>query len=206
MEHKDITDPNIHEVKGASTATIGQVLTATGAGTATFQALPTFSNVEVGWYDYNDTATTTTPIPLTTAGTYYDLTNNGLGVNTQTIYGISGIADIYNTSTNRFDFSELELGDTLDIRVDVAVTTTSANTAVDIVLELATGTGTPVIIPLTAPTNIKTASTVQILAERSFYMGSLLTKDNPAKLKMRADTTGATVKVNGWYVRVIKRG
>lgn len=206
MEHKDITDPNIHEVKGASTALAGQILTATGSGTATFQNFPTVSMVEVGWYDYNDTATTTTPIALTTAGTYYDLTNNGLGPNTKTIYGIAGISNIFNTSTNRFDFSGLELGDVLDIRVDISVTTSSANTAVDVVLELATGTGTPVNIPLISPTNIKTSSTLQILSERSFYLGSLLTKDSPAKLKVRADTAGATVKVNGWYVRVIKRG
>lgn len=35
--HSTLTDPALHEVKGASTATAGQVLTATGSGTATFQ-------------------------------------------------------------------------------------------------------------------------------------------------------------------------
>lgn len=35
--HATLTDPELHEAKGASTATIGQVLTATGSGTATFQ-------------------------------------------------------------------------------------------------------------------------------------------------------------------------
>ena len=36
--HATQTDPYLHEAKGASTATIGQVLTATGSGTATFQS------------------------------------------------------------------------------------------------------------------------------------------------------------------------
>lgn len=36
--HSTLTDPNLHEAKGASTATAGQVLTATGTGVATFQA------------------------------------------------------------------------------------------------------------------------------------------------------------------------
>ncbi len=36
--HATQTDPYLHEAKGASTATVGQVLTATGSGTATFQA------------------------------------------------------------------------------------------------------------------------------------------------------------------------
>ena len=35
--HATQTDPYLHECKGASTATAGQVLTATGSGTATFQ-------------------------------------------------------------------------------------------------------------------------------------------------------------------------
>lgn len=35
--HSTLTDPNLHEAKGASTATAGQVLTATGTGVATFQ-------------------------------------------------------------------------------------------------------------------------------------------------------------------------
>ncbi len=36
--HATQTDPYLHECKGASTATAGQVLTATGSGTATFQS------------------------------------------------------------------------------------------------------------------------------------------------------------------------
>lgn len=36
--HSSLTDPALHECKGAAAATVGQVLTATGSGTATFQA------------------------------------------------------------------------------------------------------------------------------------------------------------------------
>jgi len=36
--HATQTDPYLHEAKGATTATAGQVLTATGSGTATFQS------------------------------------------------------------------------------------------------------------------------------------------------------------------------
>lgn len=204
MEHKDIPDAQLHEVKGAVSATAGQILTATGSGTSAF-VTPTFSTVAMGWYDYNDTATTGTPIALTLANTFYDLTNNGAGTNTKIIYGISGVPNIWNTATNRFDFSGLSLGDTIEIRADVDVTTTVANTVVDMYLELATGTGTPVNLPLLNPVNVKVASTIKLLSDRGFYLGTDLTRLNPAKIKMRADSTGTTVKVNGWYVRVIKR-
>lgn len=40
IQHANISDDQLHECKGAATATLGQVLTATGAGTATFQNLP----------------------------------------------------------------------------------------------------------------------------------------------------------------------
>lgn len=37
VQHKNITNADLHEAKGASAATVGQVLVAKGDGTATFQ-------------------------------------------------------------------------------------------------------------------------------------------------------------------------
>lgn len=37
MQHKDIPDANLHETKGAASATLGQFLVAQGDGTAEFQ-------------------------------------------------------------------------------------------------------------------------------------------------------------------------
>ena len=204
VEHVSITDPNIHEAKGASTATSGQILTANGSGQALF-VTPTFTSVDMGWYDYNDTATTGTPIALTAAGTYYDLTNNGLGVNTQIGYGLSGVTNLWNTSTNRFDFTNLAVGDTVDLRVDLTYTTASVNTAIDIVLEIGVGQPEAFLIPLLISNNFKTAGTHRVIAEKPFYIGSSLTKDNPARVRAKADGTGSTVIVNGWFARVITR-
>lgn len=203
-EHKDITDPNIHETKGAAAAVAGQLLTATGSGTATFQT-PAFSLVKVGWYDYNDLATQTTPIALSVAGTKYDLTNDKLGPNTNIGFGLSGVTDIWNSGTNRFDFTGLTIGDTVDMRTDVLYTTTAVNTAVSLELELGTGTGSAFAVPFAIQQNFKTAGTYQIVINRSFYIGSSLVKDNPARLRIFADTTGSSVKVNGWFTRILKR-
>lgn len=41
--HKDLTDPQLHEPKGASTATSGTVYVADGAGSGSFQAYPSAS-------------------------------------------------------------------------------------------------------------------------------------------------------------------
>jgi hypothetical protein len=205
-EHKDITDPNIHEAKGASSATAGQVLTATGLGTAVFQTPPVYSNVTVGWYNVSDTATAGTPIALSVAGTQYDLTNNAAGANTSSAYGVDGAPSVWNTGTNRFDFSSLALGDMVEIEVDISFTTTSANTAIDIIAEFGVGQAGVYNIPLVTGLNIKSASTVRIVTQRLVPMRDTLTKDFPARIRAKADTTGSTVVVNSFIVGVYKRG
>ncbi len=65
--HATQTDPYLHEAKGASTATVGQVLTATGSGTATFQAPGvggSGSVVKSTAYSSNTLTTGTTLIPF----------------------------------------------------------------------------------------------------------------------------------------------
>ena len=203
IEHKDIPDAQLHKIKGAATATVGQIPIANGSGDAPF-ATPPFTKARVGFWDYNDTATTTTPISLVTAGTEYTLTNNGAGVNTLKTYGLPGITDIFNTATNYFDFSGLKLGDTIDIRVDLDITTASANNIVDLIIEAGIGVAP---YKLTYDTKyFKTASTHKIVARCSIYVGNDLTKNNPARLLIKNDTAGSTVKVNGWYTRVLTNG
>lgn len=201
--HSSLTGADLHETKGAATATAGQVLIATGAGTATFQT-PTFSTVKLGWYDYNDLATQTTPIALSVAGTKYDLTNDTLGPSTNITFGLPGVTNIWNSGTNRFNFTGMSVGDTLDIRTDVVYTTTTANTAVTLELEIAVGTGSAVTIPLISAQNFKTAGTYQLITNRSFYLGAAVYRDNPARLRISADATGSSVKVNGWFTRAFK--
>lgn len=203
VQHRDIPDAQLHEVKGAASASAGQLLTATGSGTAIFQT-PGFTTTSMGFWDYNDTATSTTPIALTTPGTEYQLTNNGLGANTVTSYRLPSVTNIFNTSTNYFSFIGLQLGDTVDIRVDLEIVSSAANTIVETVMELGVG-GTPYKLNIDRQ-YLKSAGTHKITTTFSFYIGNSNTLDNPARLLMKSDTAGATAKVNGWYVRAITNG
>jgi hypothetical protein len=203
MQHKDIPNAQLHETKGASTATVGQVLIANGDGTATFQDSP-YSINKMGWWDYQDTATSSSPIALTTANTEYQLTNDGLGDNTNDSYKLADVTRVFNTSTNYFDFTGLSVGDTIDMRIDVEATTSTANTVLETLIELGIGED-PFKLTL-GREYIKTASTTKIIIPALLYVGSTLTQANPARLLMKSDTTGATIKVNGWYVKVTKHG
>ena len=95
--HSTLTGADLHETKGAATATSSQYLTANGDGTATFKTIPVAS---IGWWDHNDLTTQTTPINLAVANTRYDLTNDAAGPATNLTYGFTGI-NIWNNSTNR---------------------------------------------------------------------------------------------------------
>jgi len=204
LEHKNIADPNIHEPKGVASAAANQVYVADGLGSGSWTTR--VANVEQGIYDYNDLATATTPIALTVAGTQYELTNDGAGANTNLLYPLSGMPDIWDTSTNRFDFtngSGLALGDTVDLRLTIAVTTTTANTAVDVDLELGVGV-TPYQVNILNAADKKAAGTYTFSIWTNIYMGNSLTLDNPGRILASADKTGATVEISGWYFRPLR--
>lgn len=161
-----------------------------------------FSPVRVGFWDYNDLATTTTPISVS-ADTDTVLTNDGLGSFTNKTYKLSGIDDIFNTSTDSFDWSGLKLGDTVDIRIDIDVTTTSNNQDVSISINLGSG-GDAYQIPFISGMGFKTSGTHKISGYQGVYMGDNNTLNGGGQMIINTDSS-ATVKVNGWYTRVITR-
>lgn len=200
IQHKDIPEAQLHETKGASTSTTGQILTSTG-GAATFQAPAAVSGqMSQGVYDYNDLGTTASPIALIVAGQQYPLTNDGAGTNTNTTYALPGISNMWNVATNSFDFTGLNLGDTVDIRFDVEYTTGTNDTDIFLVLELGVG-GSPYQLTLVGDAGKKSSGLHKILEWNSVYMGDTNTLNNPARLLASADKTNTTVVVNGWYIR-----
>jgi hypothetical protein len=200
VQHSALTGAELHEPKGADSASIRDVYSSDGSGSGLW-----IQPVLMGWWDYNDLTTASTPIALTSAGTQYELTNDGAGTYSDDTYALTGISDIWNTSTDRFDFSGLSLGDTVDFRIDTEFVTTTTNTAISVDIELGVG-GTPYQLPIFSDQDKKSAGTYQMTGMFSIYMGDANTLNNPARLLAKADKTGTTVKVNGWFVRVITRG
>lgn len=157
--------------------------------------------VVTGWQDYNDLATATTPISL--SGTPTAITNDGLGAFTNKTYGVNGHGDIWDTAGQVFDWSSLKLGDTVDFRLDVLVTTGSPNVEVVTSVDMAIGTGGPYTLSLDRR-NFKNAGTYEILRWSSIYMGDANTLSGGSRFTMSADGT-ADVQVLGWYVRTLVR-
>ena len=232
IEHKDIPNIQLHEPKGASTAqqghtyisdgagsgswsppelegqgvaNIGEVPHSDGAGGISWITQPIAGTLAQGIYDYNDATTAITQIDLTLADTDYKLTNDGAGPNTNLAYGLTGLDHVWQSVDNHFTWEDggaLVLGDTVDIRFDVEFTTALNNTEVTIDLHLGVG-NTPYTLPVIENVNVATAGVIRELRELSLYMGDTNTLSFPSEVYARASKTGATVKVNGWFVRVL---
>jgi len=161
-------------------------------------------NFSGGWADYADVATTGSPIAVTAVPAV--LTNDGLGVDTNTKYlpvGGNGVTQLWDTSSNGFDFSDLDVGDMVDIRMDIDVVIASNNTAIDVDLHM--GAGGTVIVPFISQQNFKTTGTFEVIRYMGLYIGSTDVRDNLAQLKISSDNN-CTCIVNGWYIKAIRRG
>jgi len=157
-----------------------------------------------GWADYADVATTGTPINVT--ATPAVLTNDGLGVDTITTYlpvGGNGITRLWDASSNGFDFSDLNVGDMIDIRMDVTITITSTNTAVDIDLKM--GTGGAISVPFISEQNFRRTGSYEVIRYMGVYIGSEDVRNNLAQLEIFA-SNNCTCVVHGWYIKAIRRG
>lgn len=152
----------------------------------------------IGFIDYNDSATVLTPISLT-ANTWAKLTNNGNGANTLKTYKPQGVTELWNTSTNQFTWADLILGDMVEMRTDISITTTGANQTVWLSMFMGVG-GSQYELPIVVAHLFKTAGTYQLTPCYQFYIGNATTLNNPAEIKVKSDAT-ATCVVNGFYIK-----
>ncbi len=168
-----------------------------------FVAVPV-DNCRVGLFDYNDLATASAPIVVTTVGSPFVLTNDGLGSFTNKLFPPIGVTDVWNASSDVFDWSELKLGDMVDIRLDFDLITSSVNTEIKVDLHLGTG-GSAYTIPYIPESNFKNAGTHNINRYNGIYMGDENTLNNGGQFKISTDKD-CTVIVNGWFTKIIIRG
>lgn len=177
-----------------TTASVRANFTAAKAEIEALQAL-------MGFADYNDTSTTSSPLALSSS-TWTKLPNNGLGAYTKIDALPVGVSALWNASTGQFDFSDCPVNTMIDLRADLSVTTSAANQILRLKADLAIGHASAFSLERTQ-VQFKTAGTYHVVSDGGFYIGSAPIAANPAELKIWSDAT-ATVVVNGWYIRMIK--
>lgn len=165
--------------------------------------IATAAPVNVGYFDYNDLATQSSPLALV-ANVYKKLTNDALGPNTTILGAPAGVTSIWTGgATNQFNWAQLRRHDMVDLRIDLTFISTMANQTCEVAMDLAIGSGGPYTLTFLY-NEFKSAGTYPIVLSTGVYMGDLNTLNFPAELKVRSDASG-TLKVNGWYCKVFKR-
>lgn len=142
-----------------------------------------------------------TPI-ATLDGVATTLTNDGSSIVSQTP---EGTTSIWNSLTNQFDFSSLQVGDLVRIRVDVVATTASTNDTVTVNLQSAIGSASEFALPL-ASQNRFISGTVNVSAYSLVVMGSQDIIDNPSELQVIIDGADASAYMVSFVAEVVKYG
>jgi len=186
-----------------SGADAGDVFTADGDGSGSMEPpVPPAGSVVQGVYNYDDLTTSTTPIPLTLVDTNYVIANDAAGPQTLK-FPLVGLTEMWNPVANTFDWSDgdvLSLGDTVDIRCDLILTTGTTNVEVTVELILDVG-GLDVQIPLLPTSNFSSAGSYPLTRFTGIFMGSSAILNGDAHVVARSNKVGSTIEVNGWYIR-----
>ena len=188
IQHVNIADGQRHEPKGISTATASQVYVANGAQSGVWRKPREtdldFSNPAnnlFGWNDIADSQYTSGAPRAITASTRTQLTNNGLGAQTNT----TRLGPIWSTSNNRFEINDLNATYVAEISFK-ATAAAAAGTPYICLIEMESANGPTVIRGHTQ--FIKGGGAVNFVGVNFlFYMGSFV-NNQPLSIYITPDT------------------
>jgi hypothetical protein len=154
-----------------------------------------------GYAIYEDSRVTTTTLA---AGVFTVIPNDALGTNTTNAYLPLGVTNLWNAGTNSFDFSELAIGDAVEMRIIVQPTTTSNNTEIELDLFLGSG-GAQYKVPFITTQNFQFAGLFEATRYTSFPIRDEDTRTSPAQFKAIADKN-CTLQTDDFFVKVTRNG
>ena len=151
------------------------------------------------WFDANDVGTTASPIVHTGTATDTYLTNDATGSGT-TSYNPNSKDTLWKPGTNKFDFTSLKIGDTVELRIDVTITNAAAQ-EINLLMSLAEGGSPPYELNISHAYYKTASSGEQITALFRIYMGDENTRTGGARI--RFDSLAASnITVNGWFYQI----
>ena len=151
------------------------------------------------WFYAADSATASAPIVHGAGSATTFLTNNNLGSRTF-VYNPDSNPNLWNPSTNKFDFSSLKIGDIVDLRIDLVIDHAAAQ-ELNIVMDLAEGESAPYTLNITHD-YYKTASTnVTVTAQFKLPFIGQETVDGSARIRFTS-IAAASIVVEGWFYEI----
>ena len=159
---------------------------------------------KTGFIDYNDLGTSVTPTNLT-ANVWTDVTNDGAGPYSNSLYTPDGIGSLLDTSTGYLDFSQLALGDCLQVRLDFKYTPNINNAFLECRYVLGQGAGEYSLLVFEKRCDLGSGRGYDA-NKGSFliYMGDTNTQGGVGKLQVRASSTGTLVNA-GKAIQIVRK-
>jgi hypothetical protein len=158
----------------------------------------------LGYFDYADLATQTTPITVA-SGVQTLLTNDTLGDGTDVTQPPYGVTSVWDAGTNSFDFSQLTVGDSIDVNIGIELSGISFSDNVRIFFIVAQGSAseserTVFFQDLSASysSNGNVSFTTTLAIENEDFI------NYPTQIFIE-NQSGFNVKVNGWLVRIFRK-
>ena len=154
-----------------------------------------------GFADYNDSATSTTPVSIT-ADVWEEVPNDGLGAFTNTGFIPATVSSLF--SNNKIDVTDLDLGDAIIIRYDFTLTPSINGAFGELRLSLGSGLGSYYLNRPIGTLSNGSGYDYQVTGEFYIYMGDANTRDTPIGLEVRCSEDASLVNA-GVVIQVIKR-
>ena len=130
--------------------------------------------------------------------------NDTEGIETDNLNTPYGVDKLWNSDTNRFDFSQLSVGDTIDVRVDFEVQTSIINEEISLTAFIGSGLES-YSIKFFGRTFKNTATYAVISAEFSICIKSdSLKNDTNSYIGVNASNT-TLFRIKGYYIRVLRK-
>ena len=142
---------------------------------------------------------------LLTDNSTITLTNDAAGAGTYKNWKNPDITDVWNSTTNRFDFTQLDVGDLVEIRIDIEMYGPGSGRGIAMELGIALGTSSEKAIGFGRAETVHTSTIFNDFSfYRTIFIGSADTRANPAEIKVRVDGSDITFKVVGILAKVVK--
>lgn len=154
----------------------------------------------IGWGSYFNGDQTPISIP---AGVETKLTLTTTGGSEIEEYLPLGVSGLWDSVNSQFDFSSLEIGDMVDLRVDGSLTNSGFNESFTLNLQVGIGSPGEFTLPF-ASGNRLFAGTAAVSRYNGIFIGSENAKNFPSELRV-VTTDAASGFLIDIYVKVLKR-
>jgi hypothetical protein len=158
-----------------------------------------------GFIDYNDTATSTTPLVLPD-GVWVQLTNDGAGQFSNSRWRPYGISQLMHTPSGELDVRELGYGDAIWVRNDYVVTPSVDLSTLQLRYNLGAGAGAYTLEKTVATLSRGAGAAYRQTAETDFiYIGDRNTRQNPITIEVKLTGSDGVCTNYGRVIEVLKR-